>query len=488
MRSFTIKFRIAAWYFISSATVLAIFAISSWFAMRTSILHSTDRDLKYRLDQVIPYVQAHSLHTPQQYKQAFGVSTDASVVGVFVQVTSSDSDIVYESDILKGHNVTNFGFGPVDGSVTLRTIGDTRKWPVRVASQRIQVSGTSVAVHLVEPLRDTFTALREYTLDLCGLVLAALLLITTGGYFLSNKALAPVERIRQEAEAIDPNHLTSRLPVPHVDDELKRLAETLNAMLARIEGGFVTIQQFTADASHELRAPLALIITAAEVTLRRERSTAEFQETLRRITVEARRMSKTIEDLLLLARGDTDYVAETELVDIQSTVQEVCDEFAPIASAKQLTLSLTLSTDSVGVKAPGTDVRRVLVIMLDNAIKYTESGSISVSVACEQERVELSVSDTGIGISSEDIPLIFDRFWRADRARSRGAGGAGLGLSLATQITARLEGEIKVTSQFGKGSRFTLTFPIRPEVSLVRRQSASSEGPSTKQITAGDDS
>jgi signal transduction histidine kinase len=331
-----------------------------------------------------------------------------------------------------------------------------------VASQRIQVSGASLTVHLVEPLRDTFTALREYTLDLCGLVLTALLLITTGGYFLSNRALAPVERIRQEAEAIDPNHLTSRLLVPHVDDELKHLAETLNAMLARIEGGFVTIQQFTADASHELRAPLALIITAAEVTLRRERSTAEFKETLRRITLEARRMSKTIEDLLLLARGDTDHSSEAEQVDIQLIVEEVCEQFAPIAAAKQLSLRLAPSADRVWAKARGTDVRRVLVILLDNAIKYTESGSISVRLAREKERVELSVSDTGIGISSEDIPLIFNRFWRADRVRSRGAGGAGLGLSLATQIMTRLAGEIKVTSQPRQGSRFTVSFPINP--------------------------
>lgn len=462
MRSFTIKFRIAAWYFVTSATVLAIFAVSSWFAMRTSILHSTDRDLKYRLDQVIPYVQARSLHTAQQYKQAFGSSTDASVVGVFVQVTSTDSAIVYESDVLRAHNVTNFGFGPADGSVALRTIGDTRKWPVRVASQRIQVSGASLTVHLVEPLRDTFTALREYTLDLCGLVLAALLLITTGGYFLSNKALAPVERIRQEAEAIDPNHLTSRLPVPYVDDELKRLAETLNAMLARIEGGFVAIQRFTADASHELRAPLALIITAAEVTLRRDRSTAEFQETLRRITLEAYRMSKTIEELLLLARGDTDHSSEAELTDVQSTVEEVCNQFSPIAAAKQISLTFAMSADRVLAKARGTDVRRVLVILLDNAIRYTESGSILVSLACEKEQVELSVSDTGIGINSEDIPLIFGRFWRADRVRSRGAGGAGLGLSLATQIMTRLEGKIKVASQPGQGSCFTVSFPVNP--------------------------
>ena len=175
---------------------------------------------------------------------------------------------------------------------------------MRVASKRVVVGGTALTVHVVEPLRDVLNSLGEYSMYLAFLMAAVLVLTTTAGYWMSRRALAPVEEIRQEAEAIDPADLTTRLRVPPTDDELARLARTLNSMLTRIEDGFRSVQQFTADASHELRAPLALIITAGDVSLRRERSREELTETLRKIVREARRMSRLVEDLLALARGD----------------------------------------------------------------------------------------------------------------------------------------------------------------------------------------
>ena len=462
MRSLTIQFRIAAWYLVSSVAILAVFSVGSWFAMRSSMLHSTDRSLNYRMKQVIGYVQAHSVSSEEDLKGAFGVGSSAPIVGIFVQFTSDDSRIVFESDVLRSHNVVALGVGPADGSVTTKTVGDLRKWPVRVASKRILVSHVPLTVHLVEPLRDSLNALREYALDLCGLVVAALLLITTAGYFLSKKALAPVEQIRHEAEAIDPHRLASRLHVPHTEDELKRLAMTLNAMLSRIESGFLAVQQFTADASHELRTPLTLIITLAEVTLRRERSQRELQEALKKIILEARRMSVMVEQLLGLARGDVaDIVEGASSIDIGPVVREICQEFDPIATARGLSLSCAASAGEFNVMASEAELRRVLFILLDNAVKYTESGSIAVTVARQAGRVELTVRDTGIGIDAEDIPKLFDRFWRADKVRSRGTGGAGLGLSLAYQIVTRREGQITVASRPAEGSEFKVSYPAK---------------------------
>ena len=462
MRPLTIQFRIAAWYLFSSVSILAVFSVGSWFAMRSSMLHSTDRSLNYRMKQVIAYVQAHSVDSEEDLKEAFGVGSSAPIVGVFVQFTSDDSRIVFESDVLRSHNVVALGVGPADGSVTTKTVGDLRKWPVRVLSKRILVSHVPLTVHLVEPLRDFLNALREYVLDLCGLVVAALLLITTAGYFLSKKALAPVERIRKEAEAIDPHRLASRLPVPRTEDELKRLAITLNAMLSRIESGFVSVQQFTADASHELRTPLALIITLAEVTLRRERSPRELQDALKKVIVEAGRMSVMVEQLLGLARGDVaGALQEASSIDIGPLVREICREFDPIAAARGLSISCIASAGEFNVMASEAEVRRVLFILLDNAVKYTEFGSIAVTVACQAHRVELTVRDTGSGIDSEDIPRLFDRFWRTDKVRSRGTGGAGLGLSLASQIVTRRGGQIIVESRPGEGSNFKVSYPAK---------------------------
>ena len=459
MKSLTIHMRIAAWYLATSLSILALFATCSWFAMRASMLHSTDRDLHYRLRQVVPFVQTHYVHTEQQFRGAFGMGADAPIVGVFVQFAADDSTVIFESDVLRLHGFTSFGVGPPDNTVSIRTLTEPRNWPIRIASQRILVSGVPLTVHLVEPLRDIFQSLREYTIDLCALVTAALLLITSAGYFLSVKALEPVERIRKEAEAIDLGHIDSRLPVPHTEDELKRLAVTLNAMLSRIESGFLAVRQFTADASHELRTPLALIVIAAEVTLRRERSRGELEDTLRKVLLESRRMSLLIEQLLALARGDLETPSMVRSrVEISSLAREICEEFGPLADAKKLSISCTFSPGDYIVLGSENDVRRVLVGLLDNAVRYTERGSINVIVTGAPGRVDLVVKDSGIGIDPKDIPRIFDRFWRADKVRSRDHGGAGLGLSLVSQVVARLSARITVTSQPEEGSCFTVHF------------------------------
>ena len=460
MKRTTIQFRIAVWYFLSAALILAILATGSWVAMRASMIHSIDRDLHYRLGQVIPYLQAHGLNSAEQFQREFGEGADSPVVGVFVQFTDDGARILYESDILRLHNVPVLEPGPNDGSIAIATAGGRGKWPVRAASRRIFVRGVPLTVHLVEPLRDMFGSLHEYTLDLGLLLLAGFVLTTLAGYLLSRHALAPVERIRLQAEAIDQKNLDARLPVPHADDELKRLAQTLNAMLARIESGFQAVQQFTADASHELRAPLTLIVTACEISLRRQRSREELQDTLSKVLREGRNMSKLVDQLLTLARNDVEREeAATERVDIASLAREVCDQFLPLAGEKGLRITCTTCDGEVPVRAHETDVRRLLLILLDNAIKYTESGLISVAVDCRDNRVQVTVTDTGIGIESTALPQIFNRFWRADKARSRGDGGAGLGLSLAAQIVAKSRGAITAKSEVGIGSVVMVDLP-----------------------------
>jgi signal transduction histidine kinase len=264
-----------------------------------------------------------------------------------------------------------------------------------------------------------------------------------------------VEQIRKEAEAIDPADLTTRLRVPPTDDELARLAQTLNAMLSRIEGGFRSIERFTADASHELRAPLALIMTAGEVSLRRERSREELAEVLRKIVREARHMSRLVENLLDLARGDA-RKRHTELtpLDLTELLRDLIAELTPSAAAKGLSLSAAFPDRETHVLGEGTELRRLFLILLDNAIKYTETGSIQLALSADSARVKVTVTDTGIGIEEGALAQVFDRFWRADKVRSRAEGGAGLGLSLASQIVKRHGGAISVESKLGQGTSF----------------------------------
>lgn len=444
-----------AWYLLSLAVIVGLFVGGSWLAMRASMYRAIDRDLGYRMRTVVPFIESRGLTTHQQFEREFVASADSPVVGVFVQITDKRGEILYQSDVLQSHRVPALpaatGTEPTIGSLT------ERGWPVRFISQRVTVAGTDLTIHVVEPLRDLLGAIREYQLYLMVLIPLALVLTTTAGYWLSRRALAPVEQIRQEAEAIDPADLAARLRVPQTDDEVMRLAQTLNAMLERIEGGFRSIERFTADASHELRAPLALITTAAEVSLRRERTAEELKEVLRKVVREARHMANLVENLLDLARGDArQRHMEMAPVDVAGLLRELDAELKPAAEVKGLTLTAEVPEGDARVQGESTQLRRLFLILMDNSIKYTERGSVEVGLGREGGEVVVRVADSGIGIEKDSVGHVFDRFWRADKVRSRAEGGAGLGLSLAAQIVQRHGGTIAVESEVGNGSVFTV--------------------------------
>jgi signal transduction histidine kinase len=196
-------------------------------------------------------------------------------------------------------------------------------------------------------------------------------------------------------------------------------------------------------------------MTAGEVSLRRERSREELAEVLRKIVREARHMSRLVENLLDLARGDA-RKRHTELapLDLTEMLRNLVAELTPSAAAKGLSLSAAFPDHDTHVLGEGTELRRLFLILLDNAIKYTETGSIRLTLGADGARVKVTVSDTGIGIEDTALPHVFDRFWRADKVRSRAEGGAGLGLSLASQIVQRHDGAISVESELGRGTSF----------------------------------
>ena len=461
MKSLTIQLRITAWYLATTVLILVLFAAGTWWAMRASMLHTVDRDLNFRIRQIVPFIEEHELNNRDRFQRAFSSEGSIAVLGVFLQVTNDKPEVVFESNTLQSHEVPAMAAAPVSGATQISTVGRWRQWPIRVASKQIVSGGVPLTIHLVQPLRDMLVSQGQYTTYLALLLTVALILASTSAYSVSRHALAPVENIRREAEAINPEHLSARLPLPPTDDELKRLAQTLNAMLARIEGGFHAVQQFTADASHELRAPLALILTATEVTLRRQRSREELEDALQTVQREARHMKQLIEQLLALARNDArQSKTRFGLVDVARMTRDTMVELQLQAERKDLDLVSNIEEGEIFTYGDHTQMRRLLLLLLDNALKYTEAGKVSVTLAVRDRNILLEVSDTGIGIESSAIPKIFNRFWRADQVRSRVEGGNGLGLALASQIAAQHKATIAVTSQFGRGSTFLVTLPL----------------------------
>lgn len=257
-----------------------------------------------------------------------------------------------------------------------------------------------------------------------------------GGYWLSRRALKPVGSITATARLISIRNLSERVPVPNSGDELQRLAETCNEMLARLDSAVKRIKQFTADASHELRGPVSFVRTVAEVALRNPASDAASRQAFEDIVEEAAKSAVVLENMLTLARADTEG-SDTAMspLDLAAVVEEACGIARPIAAERELALLVSMRPEwPVRVRGDFASLRRLLWIPLDNALKYTQSpGRIEVTVTTTDDQATVSVSDTGEGIAEEDLPRIFDRFYRADPSRSEIV-GSGLGLAIAKWI------------------------------------------------------
>jgi heavy metal sensor kinase len=332
----------------------------------------------------------------------------------------------------------------------------------RIAMQRVETDGQTFEIHAAVPTEpfdralDNFRTIEKETVPLL-VVLASLL-----GYFLSGRSLAPVTRIIETAERIGVQNLSRRLEVPRARDELRRLTETLNAMLERIETSFKRITQFTADASHDLRTPVSVIRTTAEVTLRRPRTEDQYAEALGKILRTSVETTTLLDNLLTLARADAGTTGmELHLIDLECHVRRAQERAVLLSADKLLNITVRTPGVPVWVRADSIAIDRLLLILLDNAVKYTpEGGSCEIELTAGTGQAQIMVRDSGIGIPESDLNLIFERCYRTDRARSRETGGAGLGLAIARWITEMHGGTIAAESQMGAGSLFLVILPI----------------------------
>jgi len=312
---------------------------------------------------------------------------------------------------------------------------------------------------VAEPLSVIEEGLRRLRRDFFAGVPLILLAASLGGYFLARKSLAPIALMGQQTRRITAEKLSARLDVANPRDEAGRLATTINELLGRLDASFKEQQRFVADASHELRTPLAVLRGEAEVALGQERDGREYKESLMLIKDEAERLTRIVENLFLLARQPVDAGGSLkEPVLLNDVVADCARAARVLANQKGLRLEVDASTP-VTVNGNYESLQRMLLNLLDNAVKYSaEGGRICVTLAhCDQALI--SVSDTGMGIPAEDQSRIFDRFYRVDKARSRALGGAGLGLSIARTVVEAHGGTISVESDLGRGSTFQVKLP-----------------------------
>lgn len=287
-----------------------------------------------------------------------------------------------------------------------------------------------------------------------------------GAYWIARRSLAPVRRLSQLAQSIEAKTLNRRLPLDGPQDEVKELAEAFNKMLERLESSFEQQSRFVSDAAHELRTPLATLRANIEVLQQDPTAdAADYREMTVVLERSLSRMEKLVEDLLILARGEKE--VRTEIINLSDLVVHVVQDVEPLAQSHRIKIDLNI-TDQVEVRADFHLLGRAVSNLLENGIRYNRpGGSVTLIVHRQNKGVIISVEDTGIGISSEDQPHVFERFYRADQSRARHSGGAGLGLSIARHIVQLHGGHIHMTSIPGTGSVFTIWLPAeesRPNI------------------------
>jgi heavy metal sensor kinase len=333
----------------------------------------------------------------------------------------------------------------------------------RVLALRRTGRGAKTALVVAAPLADVDASVDRLRLLLLVAGPFALALAGGGGWLLTRAALRPVDRMTEQAGAIGANRLGDRVSVPDAADELTRLARTLNGMLERIQHAVVEQRRFVADASHELRTPLAVMRAELEVALRTRGPAGDTREVLDSTAEEVARMSKIVDDLLTLAhRDDNRLELLLEPVDLGEVAARVAAQLRPLAEEAGVQLEVEAPAGAA-VVADQTRLTRVVTNLVDNAVEYTgRGGSVRVRVWEEVDGAGLAVTDTGPGIAPEHLPLIFDRFYRLDPARTRTRGGSGLGLAICRELVEAHGGRIWAESAPGAGSTFTLTLPVQP--------------------------
>jgi heavy metal sensor kinase len=335
--------------------------------------------------------------------------------------------------------------------------------PVRLLTFPVVEGGR--VVHLVQvamPLAGVHAARTRFLLVLLGFAPLALAAVAAAGWVLTGRALAPVDAMVAAARRIGAEDLSRRLAAENWNDELGRLAAVLNDMLARLERSFAAVRNFSADAAHELRTPLTILKGEIEVALRTAPGPAEATKVLESCQEEVDRLNALVEDLLFLARADADAVERPlEPVDLRAVIDDVSPALRSLAESAGVSLAVSKPASAI-VRGYAPMLFRLIFNLADNAIKYAGAGRrVEVALSIRDANGVLEVRDDGPGISAEDQGHIFDRFYRADPARTRG--GTGLGLALARSIVLVHGGQITVESSPGMGTTFRVVLPLAPQ-------------------------
>ncbi len=471
----SVRIRLTLWYTAAMTLVLVVLAAATYFVLRQNVVRRADANATELADSFLATVHAE--------------------LGDASKPDSMDGGI---AAAISEHRFRDVVFVVFDPQGDLLGVSESYRLPGRTedptretlaASLRSSVSAPDAFRFIRVGERQYRSYVRHFTIDqqaatlfvlqslhrqnefletLAGtfwiIIPLAILLAGAGGYLLARRSLSPVVMMSAQASRIGSENLHDRLKVRNPRDELGHLAASFNDLLDRLDQSFERQRRFVADASHELRTPVAILVGEAEVTLAHEKRTErEYRESLQILREEAKRLKHIVEDLFTLARADAGQhpLAPSDFY-LDELAAECSRSVRTLASAKQIAVSCESGAE-LPIRADEGLLRRMLMNLLDNAIKYTpQGGSVLLRCAEDNGQYRVSLQDSGHGIPGDLQPRIFDRFFRADKVRPRGetdGGGAGLGLTIAKWIAGAHGGNLELTRSTPEGSVFTIFLP-----------------------------
>lgn len=450
----SIRGKLTLWFAACLALGLAAFGGGVYVAFGVYLLREVDR----ALDEEVAEVAAVVRRSPESNLRNRLAESFGEHGGYVTQVTDEAGRVVFISPpsdvpLLPDRAVPSRGYG-------WRTVEIAGRGTHRMAAERVAGPDGAYVVAVGDSLERLRQARSWLLFSLLGIGPVAIAASLAGGYWLSRRALAPVRRVTQTALAVTATDLHRRVPVSPARDEVGELAEAFNLMIARLESAFEEVRRFTADAAHELRTPLAVIRTGAEVALKSDGTESRCRRALTDQLAEIDRLTGLADQLLFLSREDSRSGAEeSEPVRLDMLLEELCESLQPTAVSRSLDLRWEEAPPCV-VSASPDRLRRLFLNLLDNALRYTPpNGSVEVRLERNGGWARVVVADDGTGIAPEHLPRVFDRFYRGDQSRNRRTGGSGLGLAICRSIVETLGGRITLQSQLDRGTTAEVWMP-----------------------------